>query len=702
MISLLWRRCLLAGLIPWTLCRSGLVEARTRTLADDDYEDFGRGKRVGLLTQSYPWTFGPYQSQMYLLSLALHHDHGLDVMWIPAIPGSSVPVGEYKTFENLVKSNPSIRVAPPPDDFALDHITFLGSIIQGEWSLDGHKNVAASHINRLGKRYDLDAVIMLRDAVTILPDMEFTIPVIGWIPIHSHGPIRNGIFEHWVLRHFHGFAALSPSSLRDVREGLSDDKRGHTITLTHIPHIIEPSNLQERARKARQRLAGALYGTHDNGGTEVCHTKGDCTESEEDARRFQREATLRSFMRSRAAGDETFIVHAKGGNYDQQDRKGWDAAVQAFAGLFKRVKESGSEGPPVHLYVHSIESQLIASDSNNNEEAPPSVLPVGINLRLRLYHTDIPETAYTLDGTIHDLDVVAGLQEMASVCLLPSRVEGFGMNIVECQAVGTPVVTMNHTATGDYTRLGRSVPVRQYHFAIGIPYEIAQPDVPSLVDALWDLYTEHATMLREKAAHKGHNIGPVSSRRQEQVRETEEWITTGFSQSYVGQQMYLLLGSAAHNCRVRNEWLKTQAARSKQELIPVTYTIEQDTNIEVRDRPPNVEWMILAPPGITFDDRALRYFAWTSSYEQQNPSLFFIPLPGISLDSAAKAVQSGQEIPLPMMVRSHFVLVLQGQTTNKKSLMHLILKNSQRIMAIKRLPDGIARFTDDTRFTDEL
>lgn len=39
-----------------------------------------------------------------------------------------------------------------------------------------------------------------------------------------------------------------------------------------------------------------------------------------------------------------------------------------------------------------------------------------------------------------------GLKAMADVCLHPSKTEGFGLNALECQAVGIPIITTNFSA----------------------------------------------------------------------------------------------------------------------------------------------------------------------------------------------------------------------------------------------------------------
>merc|ERR1719230_1597504 len=143
------------------------------------------------------------------------------------------------------------------------------------------------------------------------------------------------------------------------------------------------------------------------GGSWSCRGVEDFME----AKRHRDEGTVRPFLRTSAERDDTFVVLVQGGNYDAQDRKGWDASIQAFKLFHDRV-ESESErdpqrySPHAHLYLHPVESYLIESDTNNGDDPPPAVLPTGVNLRKRIYHSGLSRDSYTLDSTLHHPDVV--------------------------------------------------------------------------------------------------------------------------------------------------------------------------------------------------------------------------------------------------------------------------------------------------------
>ena len=72
--------------------------------------------------------------------------------------------------------------------------------------------------------------------------------------------------------------------------------------------------------------------------------------------------------------------------------------------------------------------------------SPPAKLPVGYNIRMALYDHGLPRHAYTIDISQHAPEVIAAYKKWASLCLHPSKVEGFGMNVMECQIVGEALI----------------------------------------------------------------------------------------------------------------------------------------------------------------------------------------------------------------------------------------------------------------------
>jgi len=666
----------------------GDVASSLANLANDDekFQRLKKGSRVALLTASYPWLFGPYQTQMYHLSVYLAQEYEFDILWLPYSSDSYLPIGEYESFAEVKKHFPSIKIVDPPDDFGpLDHLTYCGFLSDNKIE-SGNQPARASHFNRIAREYRIDALVVLQDIVRIFPNAEFDFAAVGWLPIHSsEKPIRRADIDHWVLRNFHSLAILSPTSLKAVQEGLADDARPHTITATHVPHYIDRLLLQKRATQARRRLKlnKPVHKNYDDKDLQTCEdlqTCGDVASTTTDkektqTRKFQLKAEKRlKTTFNNATKTDTFLVLGQGGNYDEVDRKGWDVSIQAYSLFHERVSKAieqqsstSDDTPPllpVHFYIHCVESNLIDSDIFGGILAPSYVLSKGMNLFHRFYYSGVPRDSYTIDGTIHEPEVVDMLKDMASVCLLPAQVEGFGMNVIECQALGTPVVTLNHTATGDFTKLGRTVKVRQRNFATNL-LEFAQPDAEYLADALWELYLEHNALVYER---KKPNAGVATIARTQDVRRTMDWVDTHFSIEAVGQGMYSLLNTAVRNLQRRKEYMKSLKSL---ENLPTFYNVENGDFIQIRDREPHVEWIILSPPGLQFDHTAINAIAFDYYMKRESTMMLLGSGNGKEYDDMMmyKTITDGSEgCPIPLMVPFYFITALSKITASRCGL----------------------------------
>jgi hypothetical protein len=143
---------------------------------------------------------------------------------------------------------------------------------------------------------------------------------------------------------------------------------------------------------------------------------------------------------------------------------------------------------------------------------------------------NIPPSAYKLVTKIFDdpQDSMA-MKVVADVCLHPSRVEGFGLNVIECQGLGTPVITTNFTAMGDFTKLGLSVSPEQYEYvANGV---VATPDVNGIAQALDDIYED----LVENDLESRVIVT------QDKIREAKDWVANHFAQKKVVSAFLYLL-----------------------------------------------------------------------------------------------------------------------------------------------------------------
>lgn len=645
-------------------------------------------KKIALITLALPWLFGPYQSQMHQLSLLLNDSKAdadgdeieYDIYWSSL--SQPTPMGVYDTYNEL---RPHVRTTVrPPADFPLDHITFLG--IPKEMG----GTLSVGKLNALQHEYGFDCVITLMDIGKMAPsDEALNVPVLAWVPLHSKTVSTTSV-DYWILRMYHGVAGLAPSGAKAIEDAVGEKMefdgvaKGSPATATtlrnmfgrtqvdFIPHIFD-----RKAISASADVGLELLKDHS-----VAEADSKLTTSPLVNR--GQESTLEPGHSRSLFGEgrkDDFVVLLQGGNYDKEDRKGWDTSFQAYA----RFYESLDDPSGVHLLIHSMESYIIASEKHMDADAPAAAMPVGVMHRLALHELGLPSEAYTIDIARHAPEVVAAYKKRADVCLHPSKVEGFGMNVMECQIVGTPVVTTNYTAMGDFTKLGRSVPHRQTIRNPEWLYEMALPDVGGIADAIGDLYQEHMALKR----------GDEESlmRRDTEVAEFNEWIDSTCSPAAVGKKFKSLL------LRSYSEFAERLA--SKQVLLrngPPTsgaYAIVSGYHTPIVDW--DTPWTLFAPDGLKIvDPTMLNSLAWMMHLNidgggQPAPTVLVLP---------AK-YENGRDVPvmnadnsihedLPILVRTYMVTAFQQQMSRRKSLVQSAIQNAQQTGTARQLLDGLA------------
>ena len=604
--------------------------------------------KVALMTASLPWTFGPYQSQMYELSLLLDDDDVVDyeIYWISF--SGKVPKGVYKTYKELKPHTG--KLIPPPAGFSIDHITFLGQFDK--------TGMSVSVMNALKEEYGFDCLITLMDITQMVPDEEFKMPTVAWIPLHSK-TVESSSADYWMLRKYHGIAGLAPSGADAIRDavgkkvelaGLSENKNivgmFGNVVVDFIPHMFDRTAIEASADVGLEMLKDHSVAETDSKLTEwPIVNRGQ-------------ESTLESGHSGSLFGKERkddFIVLLQGGNYESHDRKGWDTSLQAFVRFYNSIDDPSG----IHLLIHSMESYLVASDENMNEDAPASLMPIGYNHRIALHNSGIPRNVYTIDIAKHAPEVVAAYKKRADVCLHPSKVEGFGMNVMECQVVGTPVITTNYTAMGDYTKLGRSVPYRQMIKQPGVLYEMALPDVIGIADALGEMYEEHLALKRgEKEA---------LIRRESEVSKFNEWIESTCSPAVVGASFKSLLRRSYEEFSMRQE--SRMATLSTNPPTAGAYEIVSGYHANIADW--DAPWTLIAPDGMKIiDPETLNRLAWMMLFSEEPVMLIVIPSTYEDGTTVPTMKEGGINEDLPLLVRTVIITSSQGHTTRRKSLIH--------------------------------
>mmetsp|Transcript_5574 Transcript_5574/g.13259 ORF Transcript_5574/g.13259 Transcript_5574/m.13259 type:complete len:689 (-) Transcript_5574:226-2292(-) len=646
------------------------------SIAAATVENEKRKIKIGLMTAGLPWHFGPYQSQMHELSLLLSDVKDIDpieydIYWLNyAEP--SIPKGVYKNYQEL---RPHIQTSiPPPEGFPLDHLTFLGKTLEGQMS--------ATELNKLQEVYGLDCLVTLMDISRVVPDRALKIPVLAWIPLHSER-VSSATSDYWVLRMYHGIASLAPSSAKVIETAVGKDielatrneftsmslkKTYGNTQVDFIPHIFDRRAISASANVGLDLLK------------DYSAAEADAKLNKSPLINRGQESTLEPGHASSLFGKERkddFVVLLQGGNYDSEDRKGWDTSIQAFVRFYNSLEDPSG----VHLLIHAMESYLVSGDVHLDADAPGAILPKGTMLDFTLHQHGLPRHVYTIDIAKHAPQVVAAYKKRADVCLHPSKVEGFGMNVMECQVVGTPVITTNYTAMGDFTKIGRSVPYRQTIHPPNTAYQMAMPDVIGIADALGELYEEH------KAMKRGDEV--ALARREAQVLRFNDWIDETCSPQIVGDKFKALL------LRTQQEFTKRFDGKHSLFLPGADYSFGAYETVTGYHAPIvhwDNPWTLLAPDGLEITQpQQLHQGAWNvylNESPDRTPMVMVLPATYEDGTNVPFMNQQGEiHEDLPVLVSTFMMTAMQGTMSRRKSL---VLKAIQNWGEPMMLPQGMA------------
>ncbi|VEU39610.1 unnamed protein product [Pseudo-nitzschia multistriata] len=637
-------------------------------------------KKIALVTAGLPWSFGPYQSQMHQLSLLLRDGKlsgsddstEYDIYWVADTV--HIPSGVYRGYRDL---RPHIgKTVPPKEDFPLDHITFLG------WDTQ----MKASTLNQLAKQHGIDLMITLMDISRLVPDEALKLPVVAWIPLHS-ATVERWTSDYWSLRSYHGIAGLAPSGAAAIEDAVGKRMELGDAGLeavfgkgevAFVPHMFDREALNASADKGLGLLGRnhvALVDAELTGMPPILdRARPEALEA--GGGLFETDGENRPDPRFR------FVVLLQGGNYDKLDRKGWDTSLQAFARFYHSLDDPSG----IHLLIHSMESYLVASDSNNEEDAPPMVLPQGYNIRLALHELGLPKTAYTVDQAKHAPEVVAAYKKRADVCLHPSKVEGFGMNVMECQIVGTPVVTTKYTAMEDYTKFGRSVPPLQTIRNPDQLYSMAMPDVEGIAEALGELYLEHKALAAGDEGYK--------RRREQEIASFNDWLETTCSPDAVADKFGELLPRAI------DEFWARETARGLllTGAVPTEGAYEVSSGYHATIADWDAPWTLMSPDGtVVTAPEELNKMAWMmllADNSSSSPAMAIV-VPPTYEDGTKADERLFMEGKLPLLVRTYVLCSLQGASTRFSTLMAQAINVAGN--SVKRMPDGVAMIDRNTK-----
>ena len=174
---------------------------------------------------------------------------------------------------------------------------------------------------------------------------------------------------------------------------------------------------------------------------------------------------------------DAFVVAVTFANYDGENRKNVDLACLAFRQMRDALKSGQPHGraADAFLYIRAVQINAAQKLIQQGKVKPLNVdaIAMGAGLRPAEVRIDTRELEYAQ---------AVELTELADVLLHPSKTEGFGMPILEAQALGVPVVTNGWGAMLDYTYHGVAVPPLQPQWhSLGWVYT---PNISGFVEAL--------------------------------------------------------------------------------------------------------------------------------------------------------------------------------------------------------------------------
>jgi glycosyltransferase involved in cell wall biosynthesis len=434
----------------------------------------GKLENVAYVCAGFPWMYGPYQMQgdqlMKELSNKGKYPQYNKMFWM--FRGSNahgIPQGKY-TAEEISKLAPP-QVPKMPKQWDAKHLTFLGlpkrtKLTEVVARINGAA-VSISEINDAAKLYSIDAFIVLGDINVVYHDAyDFNVPTVAWVPFH-YNTVRGS--NRALLKPYTHVIGLAPSTAKVIKDVRAD--------VSYLPHFIDANVIRKDAKNWLAKERKTLLTQKENKNKTDREIVFDANKYDS---MFKRRANDFKAVEENNDEDDVFLVLASGTNYEGADRKGWDIAIQAFAKFHEMYPEIKK-----HLWVHSFQStQVMRDHDGNGQQAPPELKPQGVDLRGLVQEMDIPPELYTVDINLHPRGRVAAMKIHANVCLHPSKVEGFGMNVVECQSVGTPVVTTKFRAMDDFTKNGISVPPAQWEHYPSLGGKWAMPDVKGVAKAL--------------------------------------------------------------------------------------------------------------------------------------------------------------------------------------------------------------------------
>ena len=175
-----------------------------------------RRLHVGLLSGTLPMIFGPYASQLVLISNELQR-RGHTISWISVNKNAGIPVPPEYNVTVLPLMSRKDNVGQP---------------------------VYVSAINDFATSQGMDAIVSLMDLNRIFTDESFALPSIAWFPNHFE---TLDMGSRAALTAYDVVAALAPSDAARISQQLPHKR------VVHVPHVIQAPPSAAAGQRALRR-----------------------------------------------------------------------------------------------------------------------------------------------------------------------------------------------------------------------------------------------------------------------------------------------------------------------------------------------------------------------------------------------------------------------------------------------------------------
>ena len=143
--------------------------------------------------------------------------------------------------------------------------------------------------------------------------------------------------------------------------------------------------------------------------------------------------------------DKNFVAGIIAINYTDE-RKGMIELLQAFATFYRKHNNA-------RLYLGTS-----TTDPTGAWRIPEILKSLGLS-----HVVILPDEDKYFNGAVTD-DEIANYYRMMDVFVMPTKGEGFGLPLIECQACGTPLITTNASTGPELLRGGSLIELGQYDY----------------------------------------------------------------------------------------------------------------------------------------------------------------------------------------------------------------------------------------------